>query len=63
LGPSQEKEVAASLFEETQRAGCDVNKVLVAENLEVGQPRPHPAPDEDWGVSGRLRKVCLRACQ
>ncbi len=26
-----------------------MNKVLVAENLEVGQPRPHPEPDEDPG--------------
>jgi hypothetical protein len=62
-GPFQKKEVAASLFEETQRAGCDANKVLVDEKLEVGQPRPHPPPDEDWGGSGHLRKVCLTAYQ
>ncbi len=29
--------------------GCDENKVLVAEELEVGQPRPHPASDENLG--------------
>jgi hypothetical protein len=48
-GSSQEKEVAASHLRRTRRADCDANKVLVAEKLEVGQPQPRLAPDEDPG--------------
>jgi hypothetical protein len=36
---------AASLVEETRRAGCDANEVRVTEELEAGRPRPHRAPD------------------